>query len=276
MTAFESAWDAARFIEARTSIRPRVLVVLGSGLGPIADAVEDVVALPYFEIPNFPVPTAPGHAGMLLLGRLSGQEVAVMVGRAHLYEGYTPEQIVLPLRALRLLGADYLLITNAAGGVNPEFHPGTLMLIRDHINLTGTNPLIGPNDDRLGPRFPDMTEAYDSALRSLALTVGADLNIPLAQGVYLGLAGPSFETPAEIRMARAIGADAVGMSSVNEVIAANHGGMRVLGISCITNLAAGITSARLSEREVIDTAERVRDPFSRLIEGVLARLPAGT
>jgi purine-nucleoside phosphorylase len=273
VTVFEEAWDAARFIEARASIRPRVLLVLGSGLGHVADSVQDVVALPYQDIPNFPVPSAPGHAGTLFLGRQSGREVAIMAGRAHLYEGYTAAQVALPLRAMRLLGVDILLITNAAGGINPAFQPGSLMVITDHINLTGANPLVGPNEDRLGPRFPDMTEAYDSRLRKLALSAGGELGLHLTQGVYLGLQGPSFETPAEIRMARTLGADAVGMSTVMEVIAANHAGMRVLGISCITNLAAGISEHKLSEQDVIEWAERVRAPFAHLIAAILARLP---
>lgn len=256
-------------MEARTDLRPRIALILGSGLGPLADEVDDAAVIPYGEIPGFPVSTAPGHAGRLVLGRLEGRTVAVMAGRAHMYEGYTAQEVVLPVRALRRLGAEVLVVTNAAGGVNLSFHPGTLMLIVDHINLMGRNPLVGPNESTLGVRFPDMTEAYDGALRACARRVSQQVGVELAEGVYLGVLGPSYETPAEIRMARALGADAVGMSTVMEVIAANHAGMRVLGLSCITNMAAGILPQKLTEEEVIETAGRVREEFTTLLRGLI-------
>lgn len=272
MTAYEQAREAAAAIRARTAISPRVLLILGSGLGPMADEVENAVSIPYSEIPCFAESTAPGHAGRLVVGEIQHVPVAVMSGRHHLYEGYGPQEIVLPIRALRLLGTDSTVITNAAGGINPDFSQGRLMLITDHINLTGRNPLIGPNDDRLGKRFPDMTDAYDPGLRELALECAERLHVPLAHGVFLGLQGPSFETPAEIRMGRILGADAVGMSTVMETIAANHCGMRVLGISVITNMAAGVLPQKLTEEEVFETAARVRDQFSRLISMVIGGL----
>lgn len=250
------------------------MLILGSGLGALSEHVEEAVSVPYGVIPHFARSTAPGHAGHLVLGRLAGRPVAVMVGRSHLYEGYSPTQIVLPIQALQLLGSEIMIVTNAAGGVNPQFRPGTLMVIRDHINLTGRNPLVGVNDDRLGTRFPDMTEAYDVELRSLAMQVAAIQRLPLAEGVYLGLLGPSFETPAEIRMARLLGADAVGMSTVMEVIAARHAGMRVFGLSVITNLAAGMSGNQLTEDEVIETATAVRDQVAALIQEIVRRIGA--
>ena len=264
--------NAQRLIRERTDLHPRIALVLGSGLGPLADHVQHSVSIAYGDIPGFPVSTAPGHPGRLMLGMLEEQPVAVLVGRSHMYEGYTAEDVVFPLRTVRHLGAEFLIITNAAGGVNPGFHPGTLMLITDHINLTGRNPLIGPNEDSLGPRFPDMSEAYDPSLRSLAIEAADITGIELSQGVYLGLLGPSYETPAEIRMARALGADAVGMSTVMEVIAANHMGMRILGVSCITNMAAGMLPQKLTEQEVIETAHAVRVPFTNLVERVVRSL----
>lgn len=272
MTAYSLAAEAAAAIRDRTSVAPEVLLVLGSGLGAFADAIENAVAIPYEEIPHFATSTAPGHAGRLVVGTVRGRPVAVMAGRHHLYEGYSPEEIVLPVRALRLLGAEIMLITNAAGGVNRDFSQGSLMLITDHINLTGRNPLIGPNDDRLGPRFPDMSQAYDPELGRLALASAERLRMPLEQGVYLALQGPSFETPAEIRMARTLGADAVGMSTVLETIAANHAGMRVLGISLITNMAAGMLPQPLSEQEVIETAAGVQVDFGNLVSEIIGSL----
>jgi len=268
-----SDWDAARAAAARieraTSLRPEIAVVLGSGLGALADDLQDGVTIPYHDIPHFPVSTAPTHRGMLAIGRMAGRPVAMMVGRVHLYEGYSAHHVAFPVRALRALGIRYLVLTNAAGGINPHLTPGTLMLIADHINMTGHNPLVGPNDDRLGPRFPDMTEVYDRALRDLARQVARVLGVTLVEGVYLGLGGPSFETPAEIRMARTLGADAVGMSTVIEAIAARHAGLRLLGLSVITNLAAGLGEAVLSEAEVVETAARVRGNFTSLIEGIV-------
>jgi purine-nucleoside phosphorylase len=263
--------EAARAVAARAVARPRIAVVLGSGLGALAEDLAEPVVIPYSEIPHFPGSTAPGHAGKLLLGRLDGQDVIMLSGRAHLYEGHMAEHAVFAVRLARILGAETLIVTNAAGAVNLSFSPGQLMLISDHINLTGQNPLIGPNDDRLGVRFPDMSEPYDSTLRSLARDVAQSLGLPIVEGVYLGLLGPSYETPAEVRMTRILGADAVGMSTVLEVIAANHMGMRVLGISCMTNMAAGILPQKLTEQEVIDTANRVREEFAALVRGVIGR-----
>lgn len=263
------AREAAARIEAEVRLRPEVGLVLGSGLGALADDLQDAVTIPYHEIPHFPVSTAPSHAGRLAVGRMAGRPVAVMVGRAHLYEGYTAHQVALPVRALAAFGVRDLVLTNAAGGVNPAFAPGTLMLLTDHINLTGQNPLIGPNDERLGRRFPDMTAVYDPALRALAREVAGTVGVAPAEGVYLGLPGPSFETPAEIRMARALGADAVGMSTVIEAIAGRHAGLRLLGLSVITNQAAGLSGAELTEEEVAESAVRVRGAFTALIEGIV-------
>jgi purine-nucleoside phosphorylase len=269
-----STWDdlnaAARFVARRAGTRPRIAMVLGSGLGALSDSVDDPITVPYADIPNFPRSTAPGHAGKLVIGALADQPVMLFSGRAHLYEGYAPADIVFGVRLARLLGAESLIITNAAGGVNLNFTPGTLMLITDHINLTGANPLVGENDPRLGVRFPDMSFAYDPDLRALALVIAGQAGLDLAPGVYLGLLGPNYETPAEIRMARLLGADAVGMSTVLEVIAANHVGLRVLGISCISNMAAGVLSQRLTEEEVLETTARVRQQFSDLITGIVA------
>jgi purine-nucleoside phosphorylase len=275
MTVAGDIERAATVIHAASAMRPEVALVLGSGLGQLADALDESVSIPYADIPEFPISTAPGHAGRLVVGLLNGRPVAAMAGRAHMYEGYSAQQVVFPLRVLARLGARCLVVTNAAGGVNPQFHPGTLMLIGDHINLTGRNPLVGPNEPSLGVRFPDMTEAYDPELRGLARGVAARLGIAAAEGVYLGLLGPSYETPAEIRMARTLGADAVGMSTVMEVIAANHMGMRVAGISCITNLAAGMLPQKLTEEEVIETAAAVRQQFGALVQGVVSALPGG-
>jgi purine-nucleoside phosphorylase len=272
-TAVAQAADA---VAGRASLDPRTVLVLGSGLGPLADEVREPASIPYSEIPGFPVSTAPGHAGRLVIGRLEGEPVAVMAGRAHLYEGYSPEKVVFPIRTLWRLGARILIVTNAAGGVNPVYRPGTFMIIADHINLTGRNPLVGPADSGLGARFPDMTEAYDPALRALAHRASLAAQVSVAEGVYLGLLGPSYETPAEIRMARALGADAVGMSTVMEVIAAVHSGMRVLGISLISNMAAGMLPQKLTEEEVIDTANAVREPFARLLREILRSLAASS
>lgn len=260
---------AVEAIRQRSDLQPRLGIVLGSGLGPLAEEVTGI-AVPYTEIPHFPRSTVHGHAGKLALGELRGVPVVVMSGRVHLYEGYAPEEVVFPTRTMRMLGAETLLITNAAGGVNPDFHAGTLMLITDQVNMTGRNPLIGPNDDRLGERFPDMSEAYNRELRELALRVAGENGAQLAQGVYMGLPGPSFETPAEIRMARALGADAVGMSTVMEVVAAKHMGMKVLGISLITNMAAGILPQRQTGEEVYETARLAQGEFTGLVRDLVA------
>ena len=269
---------AAETILAAHAPRPRIAIVLGSGLGKLADEVRDPWSIPYSEIPHFPVSTAPGHAGRLIFGAFEDQPVVMMAGRVHLYEGYDSTQVVFPIRLLRLLGAETLIVTNAAGGVNPEFSSGALMMLVDHINMTGHNPLVGPNDGRLGTRFPDMTEAYSADLRALARRAADETGVPLYEGVYLGLLGPTYETPAEIRMVRALGGDAVGMSTVLEVIAARHMGMRALGISCITNMAAGMLPQTLNHEEVMETAARVSGQFAALLRAIVAQYdtaPAG-
>jgi purine-nucleoside phosphorylase len=266
--------EAVAWLRERTSLSPRVGVVLGSGLGGFASRLTDRLEIPYETIPHWPVSTAEGHAGRLILGRLGELPVAVMAGRAHLYEGYRPDQVVFGVRVLGRLGARALVLTNAAGGINPAFQRGLLVLISDHINLQGANPLVGPNEESLGPRFPDMTEAYSIRLRQIARETAAELGIPVAEGVYAAMLGPSYETPAEIRYLRIIGADLVGMSTVPEVIAARHMGLSVLAISCVTNMAAGLAPGPLSHREVLETGEMVRDRLSRLLEALLPRIAA--
>jgi purine-nucleoside phosphorylase len=269
--------EAARYLASKTDLRPRLAVVLGSGLGAFADELEDAVSIPYAEIPYWSCSTAVGHAGKLVFGRLaSGQgtalDLAVMAGRVHLYEGYTPAQVAFGVRVLGTLGVTAVVFTNAAGGINLTFERGGLVLITDHINLQGANPLTGPNLDALGPRFPDMSEAYSLAYRQTALEVAEELGIDLREGVYAALAGPSYETPAEIRYLRVIGADMVGMSTVPEVIAANHMGMRVLGISCVTNMAAGILAQPIRHEEVLETGAMVRGTLVRFLKALLPRL----
>ena len=263
---------AAEFIESRITVEPRVAVVLGSGLGGFADAVENSSIIEYKDIPEWPRSTAVGHAGQLIVGMLAGIPVAVLAGRAHVYEGYTPQQVVYGIRTLDRLGVDSVILTNAAGAVNPQLRPGQLALISDHINLLGVNPLTGPNDEALGPRFPDMSEAYPKRCRDLAREAAKTLGIDLAEGVYAGLPGPHYETPAEIRMLRTLGADLVGMSTVLEAIAANHMGLKVLGVSCVTNYAAGVTDKKLDHAEVLATGERVRDTLTALLKAVVPRL----
>ena len=269
--------NAAQLVLKRTSIRPRVGVVLGSGLGPFADSLVHAMRIPYRDLPGLPASTAVGHAGELVLGTLGANgsgtvDLAVMSGRFHLYEGYTPQQVASGVRLLHELGVERLALTNAAGGINPAYTRGSLVLITDHINLQGANPLVGANDDLLGPRFPDMTEAYSPELRRIASETAAELGITLHEGVYAGLTGPSFETPAEIRYLRTIGADLAGMSTVAETIAANHMGMEVLGISCVTNLAAGLSGERLSHEEVLETGRRISGTFLKLLSALLPRL----
>lgn len=264
--------EATRFLEARARRQPRVGVVLGSGLGAFAGELDDRLVIPYAEIPGWPQPTSVGHAGGLVFGTLEGIQVAVLSGRVHLYEGYTPAQAVFGVRVLGRLGVRVLVLTCAAGGIKLAFRRGSLVLISDHINLQGSNPLVGPNDDTLGPRFPDMTEAYSARLRGIARQVGAELGIELAEGVYAAMLGPCFETPAEIRFLRTIGADLAGMSTVAEATAANHMGLEVLGISCVTNMAAGILPQKLSHQEVLEAGEMVRDTLARFLKALLPRL----
>lgn len=272
MTAFDDTARAAALVRDRIGIEPTVALVLGSGLGAYADTLEGAVAVPYAEIPGFHTSTVPGHAGRLVAGRRHGLAVVAMQGRVHAYEGLSVDEVVFPLRTLWQLGARTVVVTNAAGGVNPGFAPADLMLIRDHINLTGRNPLVGPNDDRFGPRFPDMTATYDPELGAMARAAAADLGITLREGVYAGVLGPSYETPAEVRMIGALGGDAVGMSTVPEVIAARHMGMRILGISCITNAAAGLGGATLAHADVTEVADRVRGRFVALLDRILERM----
>jgi purine-nucleoside phosphorylase len=256
----------------RTPVRPRIAVVLGSGLGAFAGEISERIEAPYAEIPGWPPSTAVGHAGKLVFGRLEGVEIAVMAGRAHLYEGYTPAQVTFGVRTLGALGVKGFVFTNAAGGINLSYSQGALVLISDHINLQGVNPLVGPNDDSLGPRFPDMSDAYSKSWRAAAKAVAAELGISLPEGVYAAMLGPSYETPAEIRYLRAIGADLVGMSTVPEVIAANHMGLKCLAVSCVTNMAAGILDQKISHEEVLETGQRVRGTLVRFLKALLPRL----
>jgi purine-nucleoside phosphorylase len=263
---------ALKYLQTRTSVRPQVAVVLGSGLGGFAEELEDRIEIPFAEIPNWPPSTAVGHAGKLVLGRLGGREVAVLSGRAHLYEGYTPLQSVYGVRVMGKFGVRGMILTNAAGGLNLALRRGALVLLSDHINLQGSNPLVGPNDDSLGPRFPDMSETYSARYRMIARDAAAGLGIRLHEGVYAALLGPSYETPAEIRYLRAIGADLVGMSTAAEAIAANHMGIKVLGLSCVTNMAAGLHKGKISHEEVLETGAKVRETFTRLLKAIVPHL----
>ena len=265
--------EAAAYIKEKLGGRaPEIAITLGSGLGDLADHLVDAVQIPYGEIPHFPVSTVAGHKGQFVVGKLEGREVLCMQGRFLYYEGYDLKQVTLPVRVMKLLGISTLIVTNAAGGINTGFRPGNLMLIEDHLNLTGENPLIGENLEVFGDRFFDMTVAYDAEYRALAEQLAAELNIPLQKGVYAWLTGPNYETPAEIRYLRAIGADAVGMSTVPEVLVARHSGLRVCGISCITNLAAGMGDGLLSHEEVKETADRVKVDFIRLVTALTGRM----
>jgi len=266
---FVHAEAAAKFIHGKTKLRPKIALVLGSGLGAFADEFTGAVKIPYSKIPNFPQSTAIGHAGQLVLGTVEGVEVVGMQGRVHLYEGYSVKDVAFPVRVFARMGVQAIVLTNAAGGIKKEFTQGRLVVISDHINLQGANPLSGANDENFGPRFPDMSTAYDRQLRTLALAEGRRLGIHLGEGVYAALAGPSYETPAEIRYLRSIGADLVGMSTVPEVIAARHSGLRVLGISCVTNAAAGVLDQPLDHKEVLQTAERVKGQFIALLRSVI-------
>src|ERR1700675_4940117 len=269
---FTLAETAAQSILQRTPLRPRIGLVLGSGLGSFAESLADAVRIPFHEIPAFPRSTAIGHAGQLVIGTAGTVPVAVMQGRAHLYEGYSAQQVAFPMRVFGRMGIRAVILTNAAGGINLTYKQGALVLIGDHINLQGNNPLVGPNDDRFGVRFPDMTHAYDRSYRAMARDEAHKLGMTLHEGVYAALLGPSYETPAEIRYLRTIGADLVGMSTAFEVIAARHMGLKVLAISCITNMAAGILDQPLSHEEVMETGERVKSGFEALLQAVLPRM----
>jgi purine-nucleoside phosphorylase len=271
---FARADRAAKFILAKTRLRLKIALVLGSGLGAFADELQDATRIPYEKIPGFPRSTAIGHAGRLVIGKVESITVVAMQGRVHFYEGYTAQQVAFPMRVLGRLGIRSAILTNAAGGINLQFSQGALVVISDHINLQGINPLIGPNDDRFGPRFPDMTQAYWKPYRAIALSEAKRLGIAAPEGVYAALAGPNYETPAEIRYLRTIGADLVGMSTVPETIAARHMGIRVLGISCVTNMAAGILNQILDHKEVMETGERVKGQFIALLRAVLPLVAA--
>ena len=267
--------EATNGIRRRTSYRPRVGLILGSGLNSLADSVQKADIIPYGELPNWPVSTVQGHAGRLVIGELEGQTALVMQGRIHFYEGYSMSQITLPVRVMLRLGLEMMFVTNAAGGVNPDFEPGDVMLITDNLNLVGmmgANPLMGPNIDELGPRFPDMSQAYDRKLMALARQVASNENIPLREGVYCALSGPSFEGPADLRFLRGIGADAVGMSTAPEVIVARHGGMRVLGLSGISNKANLDGSTITTHEEVIEAGKVISPKIEKIIRGVLRSL----
>lgn len=268
----EGVQQAAAILKARLSAQPIVGIVLGSGLGNLADRIENPIYVSYSEIPDFPTSTAPGHAGRFVAGELEGKQVLCMQGRLHFYEGHSMQDIAFPVYVMKALGIETLILTNAAGGVNTSFSIGDFMLLEDHINFMGTNPLIGQNDEKIGPRFCDMTFAYTPELQKLACKVADQQGIPLQKGVYLGYMGPSYETPAEIRAFRTLGADAVGMSTVPEVIAANHCGLKVLAISLITNMAAGIEKKKLSGDEVIEIANQRAQVLQILISGIIAEL----
>jgi purine-nucleoside phosphorylase len=273
-TQFVRAEAAARFIQKKTKLRPQIALVLGSGLGAFADEFENATRIPYAKIPHFPRSTAIGHVGQLVIGKVDGIAVAGMQGRVHLYEGYSPQEVAFPIRVFSRLGVKAVILTNAAGGIKKEFTQGRLVVISDHINLQAANPLTGPNEEKFGPRFPDMSTAYDKKFRELTQAAGHKLGIELGEGVYAALAGPNYETPAEIHFLRTIGADLVGMSTVPEVIAARHWGMRTLGISCVTNAAAGVLDQPLNHEEVLETTERVKSQFIGLLRAVIPQIAA--
>jgi purine-nucleoside phosphorylase len=274
MGYFEQVDEAAEFVRARAAALPAAAVVLGSGLGDFASGLADAVSIPYGDIPHWPVSRVIGHEGRLVIGDVAGRRVAALSGRAHFYEGHDMRTVTFGVRVLGALGVRTLLVTNAAGGINTSFEQGALMLLTDHINLMGGNPLVGPNDDRFGARFPDMSEVYSARLRALALGAAQRAGVALQQGVYVAVHGPSYETPAEIRAFRTLGADAVGMSTVPEAIVARHMGLEVLGVSCITNMAAGVLPKPLVHDEVMETARRVRSQFIALLTEIIGGLEA--
>ncbi|MDQ0299529.1 purine-nucleoside phosphorylase [Salibacterium salarium] len=275
MTTNRLLEEAAQKVRNTVRITPKIGLILGSGLGVLAEDLEDAVKVPYEDVPGFPVSTVAGHAGQLVAGTLEGTPVIAMQGRFHYYEGYSLQEVTFPVGVMRALGVEHLLVTNAAGSVNTSFSPGNLMLIKDHLNLLGDNPLIGKNDEAVGPRFPDMSTAYSPKLMKIAKQAADSLNIPLQEGVYAANTGPCYETPAEVRMIRTLGADAVGMSTVPEVIKAVHTGMNVLGVSCISNMAAGILDQPLSHSEVIETTEKVKEDFLRLMKEIVYQIGKG-
>ncbi len=269
---YRQSGEAAEFIEKQIRVRPQIALVLGSGLGAFAEELDDAQVIPYSTIPHFPRSSAIGHAGNLVIGRVGEVPVAVMAGRVHCYEGYSMQRVTFPMRVFSRMGIQAALLTNAAGGINLQLKQGCLVVLRDHINLQGSNPLIGPNDERFGVRFIDMTEAYDPAFRKMALEEGRRLGINICEGVYVAVSGPSYETPAEIRFLRTIGADTVGMSTVPEVIVARHCSMKVLAISCVTNMAAGVLNQAINHAEVLETGERVRTSFVALLKALIPRM----
>lgn len=271
---FAKAEQAAEYIRSKTSVKPQIALILGSGLGPFADDIQNAARLSFADIPHFPKPSAQGHAGKLVFGTVSGVPVAAMQGRVHYYEGLPLRDVIFPMRVFQRLGVKSAIITNAAGGINTSFRQGALMVLSDHINMQGSNPLIGPNDERFGPRFPDLTRVYWKPYRAIAGEAAKRLGIEVHEGVYVAVTGPSYETPAEIRMFRTLGADVVGMSTVSEVIAAAHMGIRVLAISCVTNMAAGILDKPLNHQEVLETGERVKGAFMQLLNAVIPRMAA--
>lgn len=263
---------ARSYLVERVTVLPDLGVILGSGLGGFADLVEEKVVIPYKDIPHFPISTVEGHAGQLVFGKVEGRKVVVMQGRFHFYEGYTMQEVTFPIRVMQVLGVTGLIVTNAAGGINSEFNPGDLILIKDHLNMMGDNPLRGANLTDLGPRFPDLSDAYNKEWREKALEIARDLGIKPQEGVYAAMSGPNYESPAEIRFLRTIGADMIGMSTVPEVIVANHGGMKVLGISCVTNMAAGILDQKLNHVEVMETASRIEKQFVHYVQALVKAL----
>jgi purine-nucleoside phosphorylase len=264
--------EAVQYIEKKVSVRPKAGLILGSGLGDLADEIEAAVKLPYKDIPHFPVSTVAGHAGQLVIGNLHGKPVVAMQGRFHFYEGYSIQEVTFPVRVMNGLGVETLIVTNACGGMNSNFQAGDLMLIQDHLNMTGTNPLIGPNEEKLGPRFPDMSRAYTPELADKVEQAAGELNIPLQKGVYAGISGPSFMTPAELIMLRNLGADAVGMSTVPEVIVASHMDMSVIGISCVTDMAIGEELEPLTHEEVVAVADKTKPKFIKLVKTIISNL----
>ena len=269
---YERAEHAARVIRARTKLEPRIALVLGSGLGAFADDFEEAVGIPYEEIPGFVSSTAQGHAGRLVIGKVDTVPVVAMQGRVHYYEGYSLEEVTFPVRTFKLLGVKTLILTNASGGISVQLNQGTLMVISDHVNLMGDNPLRGPNDERFGPRFPDMSAVYSRELQEMVIEEANEIGVEVRRGIYGALSGPSYETPAEIHLLRNLGADAVGMSTVPEAIVARHMDLEVLGISCITNMAAGISDEPINHEEVIATGDRVRETFAQLLRRVVGRV----